>query len=166
VLSGTRPMVVEIQALVASAGLGIPRRTALGVDGQRLAMLCAVAERRGGIQLHDRDVYLNVAGGLEIEDPAADLAVVAALASSALGRLLAPKTLFLGEVGLTGEVRPVAQLPLRLQEGARLGFEQAVVPRLGLEPGLGAPLGLVPEQGMDRLRSKSWLLGRPDGDSL
>ena len=166
VLSGTRPMVVEIQALVASAGLGIPRRTALGIDGQRLAMLCAVAERRGGVQLHDRDVYLNVAGGLEIEDPAADLAVVAALASSALGRLLAPKTLFLGEVGLTGEVRPVAQLPLRLQEGARRGFEQAVVPRLGLEPGLGAPLGLVPEQGMDRLRSKSWLLGRPDGDTF
>ena len=77
VLSGTRPMVVEIQALVASAGLGIPRRTALGIDGQRLAMLCAVAERRGGVQLHDRDIYLNVAGGLEIEDPAADLAVIA-----------------------------------------------------------------------------------------
>ena len=166
VLSGTRPMVVEIQALVASAGLGIPRRTALGIDGQRLAMLCAVAERRGGIQLHDRDVYLNVAGGLEIEDPAADLAVVAALASSALGRLLAPKTLFLGEVGLTGEVRPVAQLPLRLQEGARLGFEQAAVPRLGLEPGLGSPLGLLPEQGMDRIRNKSWLLGRPDTDTF
>jgi DNA repair protein RadA/Sms len=160
VLSGTRPVVVEIQALVASAGLGIPRRTALGIDGQRLAMLCAVAERRGGIQLHDRDVYLNVAGGLEIEDPAADLAVIAALASSALGRVLAPKTLFLGEVGLTGEVRPVAQLPLRLQEGARLGFQRAAVPRLGLEPGLKAPLELIPERGMERMRSKSWLLGK------
>jgi DNA repair protein RadA/Sms len=112
------------------------------------------------VQLHDRDVYLNVAGGLEIEDPAADLAVIAALASSALGRVLAPKTLFLGEVGLTGEVRPVAQLPLRLQEGARLGFQRAAVPRLGLEPGLKAPLELIPERGMERLRSKSWLLGR------
>ena len=162
VLSGTRPVVVEIQALVASAGLGIPRRTALGIDGQRLAMLCAVAERRGGIQLHDRDVYLNVAGGMEIEDPAADLAVIAALASSALGRLLAPKALFLGEVGLTGEVRPVAQLPLRLQEGARLGFQRAAVPRLGLEPGLKAPLELLPERSMERLRGKSWLLGRLD----
>ncbi len=162
VLSGTRPTVVEIQALVASAGLGIPRRTALGIDGQRLAMLCAVAERRGGIQLHDRDVYLNVAGGLEIEDPAADLAVIAALASSALGRLLAPKALFMGEVGLTGEVRPVAQLPLRLQEGARLGFQLAVVPRIGLEPGLKAPLELVAERGMERLRGKTWLLGKPD----
>jgi DNA repair protein RadA/Sms len=119
-----------------------------------------VAERRGGVQLHDRDVYLNVAGGLEIEDPAADLAVIAALASSALGRLLAPKALFLGEVGLTGEVRPVAQLPLRLQEGARLGFERAAVPRMGLEPGLRTPLELLPERGLERLRGKPWLQGR------
>ncbi|HEX7552452.1 MAG TPA: DNA repair protein RadA, partial [Geothrix sp.] len=157
VLSGTRPMVVEIQALVASAGLGIPRRTALGIDGPRLAMLCAVAERRGGVQLHDRDVYLNVAGGLEIEDPAADLAVIAALCSSASGRLLAEKCLFMGEVGLTGEVRPVAQLPLRLQEGARLGFSCAVVPRLGLEG--KSPLDLFPETSVERLRSKAWLKG-------
>ena len=157
VLSGTRPMVVEIQALVASAGLGIPRRTALGIDGQRLAMLCAVAERRGGVQLHDRDVYLNVAGGLEIEDPAADLAVIAALCSSAGGRLLAEKCLFMGEVGLTGEVRPVAQLPLRLQEGARLGFSCAAVPRIGLEG--RSPLDLFPEVSVERLRGKAWLKG-------
>jgi len=163
VLSGTRPVIVEIQALVASAGLGIPRRTALGIDGQRLSMLCAVAERRGGVQLHDRDVYLNVAGGLEVEDPAADLAVVAALASSATGRLLAHRCLFLGEVGLTGEVRPVSQLPLRLQEGRRLGFHAAAVPRLGLDPGLDAPLELHPERGLERLRTKAWLLGRPEG---
>ncbi len=155
VLSGTRPMVVEIQALVAPAGLGIPRRTALGLDGQRLAMLCAVIERRGGVQLHDRDVYVNVAGGLEIEDPAADLAVVAALASSAAGRALVEKCLFMGEVGLTGEVRPVAQLPLRLQEGARLGFARAAVPRLGLEG--SAPIELFPEITVERLRGKAWL---------
>jgi len=161
VLSGTRPVVVEIQALVASAGLGIPRRTALGIDGQRLSMLCAVAERRGGIQLHDRDVYLNVAGGLEIEDPAADMAVIAALASSATGRLLAPKCIFLGEVGLTGEVRPVAQLPLRLQEAARLGFERAAVPRMGLEAGT-AHIELFPERGLERIRNKSWLLGKTE----
>ncbi|WP_026853550.1 DNA repair protein RadA [Geothrix fermentans] len=157
VLSGTRPMVVEIQALVAAAGLGIPRRTALGIDGQRLSMLCAVAERRGGVQLHDRDVYVNVAGGLEIEDPAADLAVIAALCSSATGRLLAEKGLFMGEVGLTGEVRPVAQLPLRLQEGARLGFACAAVPRLGLEG--RSPLELFPETSVERLRGKAWLKG-------
>jgi DNA repair protein RadA/Sms len=160
VLNGTRPIVVEIQALVASAGLGIPRRTALGIDGPRLAMLCAVAERRGGIQLHDRDVYLNVAGGLEIEDPAADLAVIAALASSASGRLLAEKTLFLGEVGLTGEVRPVAQLPLRLQEGARLGFTAAIVPKLGLED--RQPLPCHAELSVERLRNRSWLKERAE----
>jgi DNA repair protein RadA/Sms len=163
VLSGTRPVIVEIQALVASAGLGIPRRTALGIDGARLSMLCAVAERRGGVQLHDRDVYLNVAGGLEVEDPAADLAVIAALASSATGRVLTHRCLFMGEVGLTGEVRPVSQLPLRLQEGARLGFEHAAVPRLGLEPGMTSPLELFPEVGMERLKGKPWLLGRAEG---
>lgn len=161
VLSGTRPVVVEIQALVASAGLGIPRRTALGIDGQRLSMLCAVAERRGGVQLHDRDVYLNVAGGLEVEDPAADMAVIAALVSSATGRLLAPKCLFLGEVGLTGEVRPVSQLPLRLQEASRLGFERAAVPRMGLDAGT-CTLELFAERGLERIRNKAWLLGKTE----
>ncbi|HJV22541.1 MAG TPA: DNA repair protein RadA [Holophagaceae bacterium] len=155
VLSGTRPMVVEIQALVASAGLGIPRRTALGIDGQRLGMLCAVAERRGGVQLHDRDVYVNVAGGLEVEDPAADLAVIAALVSSATGRILQPKCLFMGEVGLTGEVRPVSQLPLRLQEGSRLGFAAAAAPRMGFEG--GSPLELHLERSVERVRMKPWL---------
>ena len=155
VLSGTRPMVVEIQALVASAGLGIPRRTALGIDGQRLGMLCAVAERRGGVQLHDRDVYVNVAGGLEVEDPAADLAVIAALVSSATGRVLQPKCLFMGEVGLTGEVRPVSQLPLRLQEGNRLGFAAAAAPRMGFEG--SSPLDLHLERSVERLRMKGWL---------
>ncbi len=163
VLSGTRPMVVEIQALVATAGLGIPRRTALGVDGQRLAMLCAVGERRGGIQLHDRDVYVNVAGGLEVEDPAADLAILAALASSATGRLLKDKCLFLGEVGLTGEVRPVSQLPMRLQEALRQGFSSAAVPRHGLD-GLTSALELYPERHVERLRAKSWLGSAPEQD--
>ena len=99
----------------------------------------------------------DVAGGLEIEDPAADLAVIAALCSSAGGRLLAEKCLFMGEVGLTGEVRPVAQLPLRLQEGARLGFSCAAVPRLGLEG--KSPLDLFPETSVERLRGKAWLKG-------
>jgi DNA repair protein RadA/Sms len=155
VLSGTRPVVVEIQALVASAGLGIPRRTALGIDGQRLAMLCAVAERRGGIQLHDRDVYINVAGGLEIEDPAADFAVISALASSATGRLLKHKCIFVGEVGLTGEVRPVPQLQLRLQESNRLGFECAVVPSLAAPEKMNMECFF--EKSVERLRAKPWL---------
>ncbi|MCL1907826.1 MAG: DNA repair protein RadA [Holophagaceae bacterium] len=155
VLSGTRPVVVEIQALVASAGLGIPRRTALGIDGQRLAMLCAVAERRGGIQLHDRDVYINVAGGLEIEDPAADFAVIAALASSATGRMLKHKCLFVGEVGLTGEIRPVSQIQLRIQESERLGFERAVIPALGESKKMNIDCFL--EKTVERLRTKPWL---------
>jgi len=155
VLSGTRPVVVEIQALVASAGLGIPRRTALGIDGQRLAMLCAVAERRGGVQLHDRDVYINVAGGLEVEDPAADMAVIAALASSAAGRLLKAKCVFVGEVGLTGEVRPVSQLQLRLQEAERLGFQCAVAPAMGAERKMRLECHL--EKSVERLRGKPWL---------
>jgi DNA repair protein RadA/Sms len=164
VLNGTRPVVVEIQALVASAGLGIPRRTALGIDGPRLSMLCAVAERRGGVQLHDRDVYVNVAGGLELEDPAADLAVVAALASSATGRILVSKCLFMGEVGLTGEVRPVSQLPLRLQEGLRLGFQRAAVPRHGLEG--TSPLELHLESSVERLRGKAWLGAKAEEEAL
>lgn len=164
VLSGTRPVVVEIQALVAPAGLGIPRRTALGVDGQRLSMLCAVVERRGGVQLHDRDVYVNVAGGLEIEDPAADLAIIAALVSSASNRILSEKCLFLGEVGLTGEVRPVAQLPLRLQEGQRLGFERVAVPRMGLENTKSTTLEIYLERSVERLRSKVWLQAGRDGE--
>ncbi|MCL1893568.1 MAG: DNA repair protein RadA [Holophagaceae bacterium] len=156
VLSGTRPVVVEIQALVASAGLGIPRRTALGIDGQRLAMLCAVAERRGGIQLHDRDVYINVAGGLEIEDPSADLAVVAALTSSATGRLLKHKCIFVGEVGLTGEVRPVSQTQLRMQEAKRLGFESAVIPSPSATNN-NMDINCHLEKNVERLRAKLWL---------
>jgi DNA repair protein RadA/Sms len=118
-------------------------------------MLCAVAERRGGVQLHDRDVYINVAGGLEVEDPAADLAVIAALASSATGRLLRAKCVFVGEVGLTGEVRPVSQLQLRLQESERLGFQSAVAPALGAERRVGIECHL--EKSVERLRNKAWL---------
>ena len=159
VLSGTRPIVVEIQALVSSTSMGIPRRTALGIDGQRLSMLCAIAERRGGIQLHNRDVYLNVAGGLEIEDPAADLAIIAALVSSSLGYLITPKTLFLGEVGLSGEVRPVAQLPLRLQEGFRLGFTQAIIPNIRLKSDLKTSLSnIIFEKNIEQLKAKPWFL--------
>jgi DNA repair protein RadA/Sms len=103
-------------------------------------------------------VYVNVAGGLEVEDPAADLAVIAALCSSATGRILAPKCLFMGEVGLTGEVRPVAQLPLRLQEGGRLGFERATVPHVGLDS--STKMEIYAERSVERLRSKPWLLAR------
>ncbi|HSN13697.1 MAG TPA: DNA repair protein RadA [Anaeromyxobacteraceae bacterium] len=128
VASGTRTVLVEIQALVADAGYGTPRRTALGIDTNRVALLAAVLEKKVGLEILRRDIFVNVAGGLSVDDPAADLACVAALASSFRERALPGRTLLLGEVGLAGEVRAVSQPELRLAEAARLGFERAVVP--------------------------------------
>src|SRR5512145_195189 len=128
VLNGTRTVLVEIQALVAPTGFGTPRRTALGFDQARVALLAAVLEKKVGIELLPCDLFVNVAGGLEVQDPAADLATVAALASSFRDRAIPQRTLLLGEVGLAGEVRGVSQLEVRLAEAARLGFERAYVP--------------------------------------
>jgi len=128
VLNGTRTVLVEIQALVASAGFGSPRRTALGFDPARVALLAAVLEKKVGIEILPCDIFVNVAGGLEVDDPAADLATVAALASSFRERSIPQRTLLIGEVGLAGEVRGVSQLEVRLAEAARLGFERAYVP--------------------------------------
>ncbi len=127
-LSGTRTLLVEIQALVSPAGFGTPRRTALGVDSSRVALLAAVLEKKVGLDLLGCDLFVNVAGGLTLDDPAADLACVAALASSFRDRPLDERTLVLGEVGLAGEVRAVAQGDARLAEAARLGFRRALVP--------------------------------------
>ncbi len=128
VLSGTRTVLVEVQALVSPSGYGTPRRTALGLDPNRVALLAAVLEKKVGLELLGCDLFVNVAGGLNLDDPAADLACVAALASSSRDRALDPRTLVLGEVGLAGEVRAVAQAEARLAEAARLGFRRAVVP--------------------------------------
>jgi DNA repair protein RadA/Sms len=128
VLSGTRTVLVEIQALVAPTGYGTPRRTALGIDSNRVALLAAVLEKKVGMEILSCDLFVNVAGGLSLDDPAADLACVAALASSFRDRPLPPRTLLLGEVGLAGEVRAVSQPEIRLAEAARLGFERALVP--------------------------------------
>ena len=127
-LEGTRPLLVEIQALVGEPVSGSARRTAVGVDGNRVAMLLAVLERRAGLALAARDVFVNVAGGLTIDEPAADLAVAAAAASSLARRALPERWIILGEVGLTGEIRAVARASLRIREAARLGFVGAVVP--------------------------------------
>jgi DNA repair protein RadA/Sms len=126
-LEGTRPILVEVQALVASAH-GVPRRTCLGADPQRVALLLAVVERRVGVDMLASDVFVNVAGGIRLDEPAADLAVVAALCSSARRVALDPHTLVFGEVGLAGEVRAVAQADLRLAEAERLGFRRCVLP--------------------------------------
>jgi DNA repair protein RadA/Sms len=128
ILNGTRTVLVEIQALVAPAGYGTPRRTALGVDSNRVALLAAVLEKKVGMDVLGCDLFVNVAGGLSLDDPAADLACVAALASSFRDRPLPARTLVLGEVGLAGEVRAVSQPEARLSEAARLGFERAIVP--------------------------------------
>ncbi len=127
-LEGTRPLLVEIQALVVKSYLASPRRTSVGFDPWRLSMLLAILEKHLGLSFYDRDVFLNVAGGLRIREPAADLSVCAALLASRLDRNLPGDTVFCGEVGLSGEVRPVLALETRLKEAVRLGFRRAVVP--------------------------------------
>ncbi|MGH6903927.1 MAG: DNA repair protein RadA, partial [Geminicoccaceae bacterium] len=135
-IEGSRPLLIEIQALVGPSPLGTPRRTVVGWDAARLAMLLAVLETRCGLVIGGRDVYLNVAGGLRIAEPAADLAVAAAVVSSLLDRPVPAAAVFFGEVGLAGEVRAVSQTEARLKEAAKLGFEQVVVPAAG---GRGSP---------------------------
>jgi DNA repair protein RadA/Sms len=127
-LEGSRPLLVEVQALVAPAGYGMPRRTTSGIDPNRLALLIAVLGRRAGIGLASHDVYVNLAGGLSVDEPAMDLAVAVALASSLRDRPVRTGTVAIGEVGLLGELRSVSGLERRLREAARLGFGRAVVP--------------------------------------
>jgi DNA repair protein RadA/Sms len=127
-LEGSRPVLVEIQALVSRSSLALPRRTAIGLDPGRVALLLAVLEKRARLPLHAEDVFLNVAGGLRVDEPAADLAVVAAVASAARGRPLAADVVVWGEVGLTGEVRGVGRAEARLREAVRQGFRRCVLP--------------------------------------
>jgi len=119
---------VEIQALVAPSSFATPRHAVVGWDSNRLAMVLAVLETRCGVSIGANDVYLNVAGGLRISEPAADLAAAAALVSSLSGAPLPADTVYFGEVGLSGAIRPVAQTPARLKEAAKLGFANAVAP--------------------------------------
>jgi DNA repair protein RadA/Sms len=128
-LEGTRPLLVEVQALVAPVGFGTPRRTGSGIDPNRLALLIAVLGRRAGIGLGSHDVYANLAGGLSLDEPGLDLPLALALASSLRDRPIRAATVAIGEVGLLGELRNVAGLERRLREAARLGFRRAVVPR-------------------------------------
>ncbi|WP_183752611.1 DNA repair protein RadA [Pseudochelatococcus contaminans] len=141
-MEGTRPLLVEIQALVAPSSLGTPRRAVVGWDPARLSMVLAVLEARGGLKLGQHDVYLNVAGGLRVNEPAADLAAAAALVSSLAGAPLSPESVYFGEIGLSGAVRPVAQAPARLKEAGKLGFARAIVPANLKDVTDGAPLAL------------------------
>jgi DNA repair protein RadA/Sms len=131
-MEGTRPLLVEIQALVTPTRFGNPRRTAAGVELNRVALILAVLERHVGIHIQDYDVFVNAAGGVRLVEPAIDLAVAASLVSSFRDRPTARDLLFLGEIGLAGEVRGIPHLEQRLHEGARLGFKRAVVPKFSL----------------------------------
>ena len=128
-VEGTRPLLVEVQGLTSPTAFGNPRRTANGVDFNRLLLTLAVLTRRVGLPLGDQDVFVNVVGGLRIEEPAADLAVAVAVASSLKDRPIPADLAFVGEVGLTGELRSVPQLPVRLREAAKLGFRRIIVPK-------------------------------------
>jgi DNA repair protein RadA/Sms len=138
-IEGTRPLLVEIQALVAPTSLGTPRRAVVGWDPSRLSMVLAVLEAHCGVRLGAHDVYLNVAGGMRIQEPAGDLAAAAALVSSLANVPLPADAVYFGEVSLSGAVRPVAQGAARLKEAAKLGFTRAIVPEAGrgetVEPG-------------------------------
>ncbi len=139
-IEGTRPLLMEIQALVAAAGYGTPRRAVVGWDTGRQAMLLAVLDARGGLGMSGHDVYLNVAGGLKVGEPAADLAAAAALVSSFHGRPLPKDTVYFGEISLSGDVRPAPQAELRLKEAAKLGFAHAVLPKGARVEGVGLSL--------------------------
>jgi DNA repair protein RadA/Sms len=123
-MEGTRPVLVEVQALASRSGYGTPQRVATGLDQKRLAVLLAVLERRGGTSFTDLDVFVQVTAGVRLTEPGADLAVAAALLSSVLNRPSPPDVLFLGEIGLGGEVRPIGGLERRLTEASRLGFRR------------------------------------------
>ena len=140
VMEGTRPILAEVQALVAPTSFNMPRRTSNGFDFNRAAMLLAVLEKRGGMRFGNADVYLNVIGGLRLDEPAADLAVAIAVASAAADKPVSDQLAAIGEVGLTGEIRAVSQLSQRLSEIHRLGFTRCLVPRSSRE--LRAPEGL------------------------
>jgi DNA repair protein RadA/Sms len=132
-MEGTRPLLVEIQALVCGSSLAVPRRTTNGVDPNRVSLLAAVLTRRGGINLSDKDIFVNVAGGIKIDEPAVDLGIISSVASSSLNKPIARNTVTFGEVGLSGEVRGVSHTELRLKEAVKLGFSRSVISKRSLK---------------------------------
>lgn len=160
-LEGSRPLLVEIQALVVPSTLGTPRRAVVGWEGSRLAMVLAVLEARCGVRLGSHDVHLAVAGGLRVQEPAADLAVAAALVSSLLNAPLPIDAVFFGEIGLTGAVRAVAHPGPRLREAARLGFKRAALPAAAEEAAKEAGLSALPVATLDALVAR--LAARAEG---
>src|SRR5512140_2483048 len=135
-VEGSRPILVEVQALVSTSTYGNARRTASGIDQQRLSLLLAVLEKRAGLNLMGDDVFVNIAGGMTIDEPASDLGVLAAIASSVRNRVIPAATAMFGEVGLAGEVRGISQAPLRIREAAQMGFRRCIMPEANIDPSL------------------------------
>jgi DNA repair protein RadA/Sms len=142
VMEGTRPVLAEVQALVARSTFNVPRRTADGFDFNRAVLLLAVAEKRAGLKTSAFDAYINIIGGLRLDEPGADLPVVLAVASSYRDAPISDDLVAIGEVGLTGEIRSVSNMNQRLAEVSRLGFQKCIIPRSGAEK-LEIPAGLT-----------------------
>jgi DNA repair protein RadA/Sms len=133
-VEGSRPILVEVQALVSTSSYGTARRMANGIDPQRLSLLLAILEKRAGLVLVGDDVFVNIAGGMTVDEPASDLGVLAAIASSVRNRVIPPTTAMFGEVGLAGEVRGITQASLRVREAAQMGFERCIMPEANIDP--------------------------------
>jgi len=140
-VEGSRPILVEVQALVSTSSYGTARRMASGIDQQRLSLLLAVLEKRAGLNLMGDDVFVNIAGGISVDEPASDLGVVAAIASSVRNRVIPQTTAMFGEVGLAGEVRGTSQATLRVREAAQMGFRRCIMPEANIDPADRAALG-------------------------
>jgi DNA repair protein RadA/Sms len=153
-LEGTRPILIEVQALATKAGFGTPQRVATGYDGRRLALLLAVLDKRAGLSFAQLDVFLNIVGGMRLQEPAGDLAVAVALASSVYDRPLPTDAVFFGEVGLGGEIRPVSQTERRLSEAAKMGIHTAFMSERGVPRRLPAGIRAVGVKTIDTLFSQ------------
>jgi len=132
-MEGSRPILVELQALVVPTNFGMPRRTAEGVDVNRVSLLVAVMEKRLGIHLNNQDIFLNIAGGMKVEEPGIDLGVIVSIASSFKDQMIDPELVVFGEVGLGGEVRGISQSEVRVKEASRLGFKRCLLPKQSQE---------------------------------
>src|SRR5690606_34826761 len=143
---GTRPLLVEVQALVDESRLANPRRVCVGLDGNRLAMLLAVLHRHGGVATYDQDVFVNAVGGVRVQETAADLAIIAAACSSLRSRPLGRDLVVFGEVGLAGEIRPVARGQERIREAAKLGFRRVLLPAANRPKKDDSGIELIPVQ--------------------
>jgi DNA repair protein RadA/Sms len=162
-MEGTRPILVEVQALTAHTQAAQPRRTANGFDLNRLVMLVAVLSKRVGLPLFNQDIYVNVVGGMRITEPAADLAVAVAIASSFRNQRVDPDLALVGEIGLSGELRSIGQLERRLVEASKLGFKRTLYPSPSMRPNSGTSMRLDGVRSLDEA-IRSALVGKPRPD--